>query len=329
MTLKTTFTEETKSWIKFNLENGSDPLLILNILVAEGFCFNAVTSEMRFKPVLKDSFAKEWKDWIKKNLTRNADKNELFGILLMNGFTYDSIQTELRYTPNLSPDKLIEVAYSIQVNENSSLKQQKPTEVHEHILVNCKLQKIKADNIDLFVARKFLSEFECEKITEIIRSKLYPSQLAKNSTDKSFRTSSTCDLGLIKEELVHDIDQRICKIVNVNSSFSESMQGQYYEVGQEFKAHTDYFEKDEIKFHSKGLGQRTLTAMIYLNDVPLGGETEFPLLNKIFKAEKGMLLIWNNLKNDGSPNNYSLHRSKPVLNGYKSIITKWFREEKN
>ena len=45
------------------------------------------------------------------------------------------------------------------------------------------------------------------------------------------------------------------------------MQGQRYEVGQEFKAHTDYFEPsgaDFAKFCAVA-GQRTWTVMIYLN----------------------------------------------------------------
>jgi prolyl 4-hydroxylase len=38
-----------------------------------------------------------------------------------------------------------------------------------------------------------------------------------------------------------------------------------------------------------------------------------------------MLLIWNNMALDGTPNLNTLHAGKPVEQGTKYIITKWFR----
>ena len=42
---------------------------------------------------------------------------------------------------------------------------------------------------------------------------------------------------------------------------------------------------------------------------------------------KGMLLAWDNMNPDGSPNTATLHEGMAVLEGTKYIITKWFREE--
>ena len=53
------------------------------------------------------------------------------------------------------------------------------------------------------------------------------------------------------------------------------------------------------------LGQRTLTCMIYLNDVESGGETEFTKLGLIIKPKKGTIVIWNNLNEDGTGNEYT------------------------
>ena len=41
---------------------------------------------------------------------------------------------------------------------------------------------------------------------------------------------------------------------------------------------------------------------------------------------KGMLLAWNNMNPDGSPNTATLHEGMPVVEGVKYIVTKWFRE---
>jgi prolyl 4-hydroxylase len=40
-----------------------------------------------------------------------------------------------------------------------------------------------------------------------------------------------------------------------------------------------------------------------------------------------MLLAWDNMAADGSPNTATLHEGMAVLEGTKYIITKWFREE--
>ena len=48
----------------------------------------------------------------------------------------------------------------------------------------------------------------------------------------------------------------------------------------------------------------------------------------ILKPKLGDAIVWNNLNKDGKPNPYSLHQGCPVKEGYKCIITKWFREKK-
>jgi prolyl 4-hydroxylase len=53
------------------------------------------------------------------------------------------------------------------------------------------------------------------------------------------------------------------------------------------------FEGSQLIDHDKGMGQRTYTFMIYLNEVKEGGETEFKKLNQSFSPMKGKALIWN------------------------------------
>ena len=104
------------------------------------------------------------------------------------------------------------------------------------------------------------------------------------------------------------------------------MQGQRYAVGQQFKLHTDYFEATSYAEHCARAGQRTWTAMVYLNTPAAGGATRFKVLDKIVPAEAGKLLCWNNLLPDGRPNGATLHQGMKVRTGVKYIITKWFRE---
>src|SRR3546814_1859419 len=74
-------------------------------------------------------------------------------------------------------------------------------------------------------------------------------------------------------------------------------------------------------------GQRTWTAMIYLNDVAEGGATWFPTAGIRVAPKRGLLLAWNNMKPDGTPNEMTLHEGMPVEKGVKYIITKWRSEE--
>jgi prolyl 4-hydroxylase len=60
-------------------------------------------------------------------------------------------------------------------------------------------------------------------------------------------------------------------------AFGETLQGQRYAVGQQFKPHHDFFYTDQPYWPAQVAsgGQRTWTAMAFLNDVEAGGHTFF------------------------------------------------------
>lgn len=127
-----------------------------------------------------------------------------------------------------------------------------------------------------------------------------------------------------------EIDERICRFMGIDIDHSEPIEGQWYEVGQEFKPHTDYFEPGSPSYahHTSDLGQRSWTFMIYLNTTRQGGSTHFPDLDLDFQPVAGTAVIWNNLDRAGNPNPATLHHGMPVENGFKVVITKWFRSNK-
>ena len=180
--------------------------------------------------------------------------------------------------------------------------------------------------VELHVVDDFLSGEECRALAAIVRGRLVPSELTRaDEPDKAFRTSRTCYLSLADGPLVGDVDSRICRYLGLSPSYGEPIQGQHYEVGQQFKAHTDYFEGDELAAVG-GSGQRTWTVMIYLNETERGGETLFPRLGATFVPQAGRALVWSNQRSDGLPNPDTLHHAMPVGAGTKTILTKWFRE---
>ena len=177
----------------------------------------------------------------------------------------------------------------------------------------------------IYVIDNFLSDEDCEQIISdtIKENNLVESPLTRyNPTDPGFRTSKTA-MFKYNNKLHNYIENKILKKTQIKENISENGQIQYYKVGNEFKAHWDFFDPDvDSQFLING--QRTWTCMIYLNDVLDGGETFFTYLNEKITPKKGTAVIWCNLYSDGTLNRNTMHQGMPVKNGEKWIITKWF-----
>ena len=104
--MKTTFNDEWKIWIQTNLSNGQDKDYIFNLLIDEGYSYNAVKKEMKFEPIPKDEFSEEWLDWIELNIADGQNKNGLFKVLLTHGYSYDAIREVMQYEPTVPLDEL-------------------------------------------------------------------------------------------------------------------------------------------------------------------------------------------------------------------------------
>ena len=181
--------------------------------------------------------------------------------------------------------------------------------------------------VQLYIADAFLTPDECRGLNAQIDAGSYPSPLYEKDKYEGVRTSQSCNLD-VRDPLVAEVETRIANLLGIDRSWGEPLQGQLYQVGQEFKDHVDFFYIDQPyweEYASHG-GQRTWTAMIYLSDEIRGGSTRFPLLDFEVKPRLGRILIWNNMAADGSPNGWTNHAGQPVEEGVKYIVTKWYRE---
>lgn len=190
------------------------------------------------------------------------------------------------------------------------------------------MQRVPSPKLELFVLRNFLTAEECLALIERIEANLRPSEIANANGDADFRTSETCDLDHA-DPVVARLDEKFQKLTGIDYAYGEPLQGQRYTVGQEFKAHTDYFEPNTADYdtYCSVAGQRTWTFMIYLNDVPAGGATRFKSISKTVRPETGKLLGWNNRNPDGSLNGDTLHHAMKVRQGLKYVVTRWYREK--
>lgn len=190
------------------------------------------------------------------------------------------------------------------------------------------VRRFPSPRLTLFDRPDFLSPDLCAGLIALIDRDRRPSTIADFNGDDYFRTSETCDLSAADPE-VQDLEARLFALNRIDPAHGEPLQGQRYEVGQEFKAHTDYFEPSGVDFtrFCSVAGQRTWTFMIYLNTVEAGGATRFKMVGKTFQPRAGKLLCWDNHLPDGSLNPATLHHGMKVRKGVKYVITKWYREK--
>lgn len=189
--------------------------------------------------------------------------------------------------------------------------------------------KVDTDKAEIYAVGDFLSEAECARLCEMIDLVARPSTLHEEQENDGFRTSYSGDLNA-NDSFVRSISRRIDDLLGINPANGESIQGQRYHVGQQFKPHHDFFHTNQVYWPTerKRGGQRCWTAMAFLNDVEEGGETHFTEVGIKVEPKRGVLLVWNNANPDGSPNRDTLHAGTPVIEGEKYVITRWYRTRK-
>ncbi|QAY80422.1 2OG-Fe(II) oxygenase [Sphingosinicella sp. BN140058] len=180
---------------------------------------------------------------------------------------------------------------------------------------------------EIFVAPGFIAPDACRAIVDLIDADRRPSTVADSNGDFLFRTSETCDLDPALP-LVQTIRAGLFDLTGINPAHAEPLQGQRYAPGQEFKLHCDWFRpgSHDYERYCGVAGQRTWTAMAYLDEPEEGGQTVFPHLGIEIRPTIGTIVLWNNLRATGAPNPMTGHHARPVVQGVKHVITQWFRE---
>lgn len=192
---------------------------------------------------------------------------------------------------------------------------------------NPMVSTIRNEKVEIFVRHGFLTPAECTDMIARIEADHIPSILFTEAKADDYRTSTSCNLDPV-DPLVEKLTRRIDALTGLPPLHGETIQGQRYGVGQEYKPHHDYFPKlaDYWPRLRDSGGQRCWTAMLYLNAVEAGGDTQFLQAGFMVPPRPGTLLVWNNMCADGSPNPDTLHAALPVARGAKYVLTKWYRE---
>lgn len=184
----------------------------------------------------------------------------------------------------------------------------------------------------IFTISDFIGEEICNHFIELSKSGLKDSLVSDATSGKisNGRTSQNTWLA-------HDVDEQTFKVARAIASevgfpleHAEKFQVVYYDTGGEYRSHYDSWVNDGSektrRCMAKG-GARLCTALVYLNDVPEGGETQFTKFKISVKPERGKLLVFHNTisgTNERHPN--SEHAALPVKCGEKYVFNLWFRE---
>lgn len=202
-------------------------------------------------------------------------------------------------------------------------------QVRARLLADPGVYRVPCEAVEMFTISNFLDAGECGAMMALIDDVARPSTAYDHGFGTGYRTSYSGDVDQ-SHSLVQMIERRIDDCLGLDPAFGESVQGQRYAQGQEYRAHNDWFWPRTSYWKQERLhgGQRCWTAMIYLNEVEAGGETHFTRAHMSIPPQPGLLLMWNNAKPDGALNVDTMHAGEPVLQGTKYIITKWYRTRK-
>lgn len=169
-----------------------------------------------------------------------------------------------------------------------------------------------------------LSHEECDELISLSKDRIKRSKVGNVREVNELRTSSSTFLQEGENDVVSRIEKRISQIMTIPVEHGEGLQILNYDIGQEYKAHLDYFSSVNRVVNNP----RISTLVMYLNDVEQGGETYFPKLNFSVSPQKGMAVYFEYFYNDTALNELTLHGGAPVIVGDKWAASQWMRRKR-
>jgi prolyl 4-hydroxylase len=187
-------------------------------------------------------------------------------------------------------------------------------------------------DLKIYCIPSLLDPSLCKKLIECIDRHCIPSTVTAGGkmVQKEVRTSSTCRLEEWPEykSEVKTLQRLVLEQIDIDIRHSEPLQGQRYKIGEFYGRHTDFFTPRTSAYETfteRG-GQRTWTAMFYLNDVINGGATLFPTVDLAITPTVGTMLLWDNMNHRGKENYFAMHEALAPISNPKFVVTQWFRQ---
>jgi prolyl 4-hydroxylase len=163
---------------------------------------------------------------------------------------------------------------------------------------------------------------ECKYLAVLGTPWLEKAAVVGATGEKSMNPARDADSSAIphltEDMVVQRINRCIATATGTKASWAEPLNLLRYRPGQQYKPHHD----------GSGAGDapmRNYTALIWLNEQFEGGETDFPNINVRVRGGVGDMLVFRNVRDDGSPDPRLLHAGLPVTEGVKWMASRWIR----
>jgi prolyl 4-hydroxylase len=186
----------------------------------------------------------------------------------------------------------------------------------------------------VFRIKNFLSEFECDFIVAMATPKLERSTTGsgENTRVDNVRTSQSAWLTRSHGDVMDAVYRRIGVATHIpqelirESKIAENLNVLRYPVGGEYTPHYDVGADGQT-------ASRFISGLLYLNTPEEGGGTSFPKavnedgsLGMYLDAEKGSMVFFYDLLEDGNVDERSLHSGTKVIKGHKWVSPLWLWE---
>ena len=183
------------------------------------------------------------------------------------------------------------------------------------------------------IVHDFISVDECEEILAYSWQNMERSSVASKDGKGEIhngRTGSNTWLAHDASPVIKGVADRISQMVRMPLDNAEPFQVVHYTENQEYDYHYDSFDENDEGYneeYTNNGGQRLITVLGYLRDVPKGGETGFNHLGVSIQPRRGSIIVWWNVEQDTTKREIkSQHAGLPVLEGEKYAFNLWFRE---
>lgn len=176
----------------------------------------------------------------------------------------------------------------------------------------------------IVVLGNVLSDEECDELIRLSKDRMHRSKIGSTREIDQLRTSSSMFFQEAENGVVATIEKRLSQIMNIPVEHGEGLQVLNYQIGQEYKAHYDYFKSTKQTVNNP----RISTLVMYLCDVEHGGETYFPKLGLSVSPQKGMAVYFEYFYENQELNELTLHGGGPVIIGDKWAATQWMRRKR-
>ena len=283
-------------------------------------------------------FSNEVRDWIAHNLTRGCAPETIVEQLLAHGIAPELASAMVRAVSNALVHAMPMPEGTLTLGEAEPQFVPAPSRLPAGPSFDIDGRRIRVlarmQRPVVAVLANVLDAEECDALIEAAKPRLRASTVVDPLSGKDriadHRSSEGMFFGLGESPLIARIERRIAVLTGKPVENGEGLQLLRYPVGAESTPHFDYLmpTNDANRESVARSGQRISTLILYLNDVPEGGETCFPHLGLSVVPQRGHALYFEYANDEGHTDPLSLHAGAPVLAGEKWIATKWTRQRK-